>query len=383
MNLVYLSTLIPKTMFDNVLNMGGGTYVVAPQKFHRLVVEGLIKNNQDIQVISYLPPELHYTSNMNEGEISYLFVNYNNIPGLKHLQIARGVVKAISVMINEGRKPDFLICDTLNVSVCLGALIASKKYRIKTVGIVTDILGMCSQEERGFINKIAFKVSNAYIRKFDRYILLTEQMNAIVNPNNRPFIIMEGLCDSKRTIPANSDSSRIKIFYAGGRPSKDGVDLLIKAFKMIKRNDLQLHLFGNIPSDISSLDDNDNRIFYHGIVDNDTVVKEELSSTILVNPRPTGELYTLYSFPSKIMEYMATGVPMITTKLPGIPDEYFDYVFTFESCDIESMKNTLETVIDMSPEVLINIGRKAQDFVLLYKSNVAQSKRIVDFLINN
>ena len=49
-----------------------------------------------------------------------------------------------------------------------------------------------------------------------------------------------------------------------------------------------------------------------------------------MNPRFTGAEYTLYSFPSKNIEYMVSGTPVITTRLAGIPDDYYPYVFVFE-----------------------------------------------------
>ena len=66
---------------------------------------------------------------------------------------------------------------------------------------------------------------------------------------------------------------------------------------------------------------------YKGVAPNAVIVEEELKATLLVNPRPTGEEYTKYSFPSKNMEYMASGTPVLTTCLPGMPAEYNEYVY--------------------------------------------------------
>ena len=49
-------------------------------------------------------------------------------------------------------------------------------------------------------------------------------------------------------------------------------------------------------------------------------------ATLLVNPRKGHEEYTKYSFPSKTMEYMASGTPTIMYKLPGLPIEYEEYL---------------------------------------------------------
>lgn len=71
-------------------------------------------------------------------------------------------------------------------------------------------------------------------------------------------------------------------------------------------------------------------IKYFGVIPNDYVVNKELKATILINPRPTNEEYTKYSFSSKNMEYMVFGTPVLTTKLSGMPEEYYPYVYLFK-----------------------------------------------------
>ena len=51
----------------------------------------------------------------------------------------------------------------------------------------------------------------------------------------------------------------------------------------------------------------------------------------MINPRSTLDDFTKYSFPSKTIEYMYSGTPLLTTRLKGIPNEYFDFVFSAEN----------------------------------------------------
>lgn len=44
MNIVYVSSLIPPQMLDEVLAPKGGNYLVAPNKFHHTIVDELISN---------------------------------------------------------------------------------------------------------------------------------------------------------------------------------------------------------------------------------------------------------------------------------------------------------------------------------------------------
>lgn len=73
------------------------------------------------------------------------------------------------------------------------------------------------------------------------------------------------------------------------------------------------------------------RIRYFGVVPHSQILAYERRASLLVNLRPTQETYTEYSFPSKTIEYMLSGTPLLTTRLKGIPDAYFDYVFTADS----------------------------------------------------
>ena len=380
MNILYVSSLIPPQVLDEVLAKNGGCYVVAPNKFHHTIVEGFIGNGNKVKAISHFPAGVEHKSSIKEGELEYFFMKYVNKPIVKHLQIARGVYKQIKKFQKGGFVPDVLICDILNVSVCLGALMAGKIFKIKIAGIVTDLLGVSSHEEKNPIHRIAAKISNSYVKKFDYYILLTQQMNEMVNPKNSPYIIMEGICDDKAPKAFNEVHSKRKLFYAGGRPSKDGIDMLISAFRRLKDPNLELHLYGSVSNVKIGQDPEDGRVFYHGTVDNKTIVEEECKSDLLLNPRPTGETYTLYSFPSKVMEYVATGIPMVTTKLAGIPEEYYKYVYTFDECTEDCYFETLSKILALPSEDIRMKGKEAQEFVLSNKNKITQTARIVELI---
>ena len=67
---------------------------------------------------------------------------------------------------------------------------------------------------------LAYKKINAIIlSRFSGYVLLTEDMNDIINPNNKPYIIMEGLVDSNmnRSINDLEDKAKVRIIIYGRR----------------------------------------------------------------------------------------------------------------------------------------------------------------------
>lgn len=384
MNILYITPLLPDSLLKQVYDNDRSHYVFAPQKFHRNLVEGFQENGHNVRVLSVLPSTLKYVNSIEENGVHYSFIPVKDKPGIKHFLIANGVKKAICK--NTSFRPDVIVCDTLNASMCIGAFWARLSYKAKFVGIVTDLPDSVSQFEKGLLNRASTYFSTKYIKSFDYYVLLTRQMNDVVNPKNKPYMVMEGVCDMpvKQTSSASQRPSigKRKILYAGGRPSKDGVDMLLTAFRQIEGDDLELNIYGTMPEVETGPDPSDARIIYHGKTENSVIAKDELDSYLLVNPRPTGEEYTKYSFPSKVMEYMATGTPMVTTKLAGIPEEYFKYVYTFEECTTECYHSVLKDILSLKMDDHFQKGREAQGFVLKNKNKKVQTERIISLLNN-
>ena len=210
-------------------------------------------------------------------------------------------------------------------------------------------------------------------------------MNVEVNPLGKPFLVMEGLVDSeiiyKENIATTKKAKRI-LLYAGGIYEKYGVKNLIEAFMGLKAEDTELHIYGSgdLEKEMPNYCTLDKRVLYFGEVSNSIVVKRLEDATILINPRPTTEEFTKFSFPSKNMEYMVSGTPLLTTVLPGMPKEYHEYVYLLEDESLEGFRNTIQKILSKSSTELNAFGKKSKDFVLNNKSNVIQAKRIINFL---
>ena len=147
-------------------------------------------------------------------------------------------------------------------------------------------------------------------------------------------------------------------------------------------DNIELWLFGDgsAVNEIISNSQKDHRIKYFGSVTRQEVLMYEKQAILLVNPRSTKEQFTKYSFPSKTIEYMASGTPLLTTRLEGIPSEYFDHSFSIEDNTVCQIKDALVSILNLSDEELKQKGKIAQQFVRENKNAKAQSERIVTFL---
>ena len=124
----------------------------------------------------------------------------------------------------------------------------------------------------------------------------------------------------------------------------------------------------------------DPRIQYGGMLLSSEIVEKEMEATLLVNPRPTDAEFVKYSFPSKTMEYMASGTPVLTTDLPGMPREYLPYVNLIREETPEGIASALQETLSRSDEELMQQGLQARRFVLETRNNVVQAKKILTML---
>lgn len=391
MKILYVSALASRATVDEIHKahpeFSGGC---AAQKFNRLVVEGLAKN--DVSVISlstfFLPHAgfFWHHKKTEENGVKYKYIASPNWGPLRYLWILLSCFFEVVRFWGMSAKGKVVMCDVLNVSACAGILAASKIVRIKNVGIVTDIPGLRPGSDLKDLKNAAFneRINMHMLSGFSHYVFLTEQMNEVINRKNKPYMVMEGLVDFRmKEYPAVRKSDKKVVLYGGALREGYGLKLLVEGFLKANVPDSELWLFGQgaFVEQIKQYVKKDNRILFFGSVPNEEIVKAETEATLLVNPRPTHEDYTRYSFPSKNMEYMVSGTPLLTTMLPGMPKEYHPYVYLFEHGeDIDGFACSLKQVLELTKEELDNKGKKAKVWVLQNKNNIMQAGRLVDFV---
>ena len=77
---------------------------------------------------------------------------------------------------------------------------------------------------------------------------------------------------------------------------------------------------------------------------------------------------------------MVSGTPLLTTCLPGIPEEYNDYVYLFDNETTEGYAKKIDEIMNLSPEDLQCKGKAAKEFVLKEKNHIKQAQKIITML---
>jgi glycosyltransferase involved in cell wall biosynthesis len=172
------------------------------------------------------------------------------------------------------------------------------------------------------------------------------------------------------------------VLYAGALAERYGIPLLLDAFAELPDQDFRLWLCGrgDMEEYIGRVAEEDTRIRFFGVVSPEEVFRRSRQATVLINPRSSREGFTSYSFPSKLLEYMAAGRPVVTARLPGIPAEYGPYLVWLDRETPEGLAALLRQLREQPPEKLDALGRRGRDFVLQEKNYRQQGKRIVAFI---
>lgn len=373
--LLYMSNATAYPIYDKLFRDGMIKSGYQMQKFNHNLIEGLGKLT-DVTSLSALPYVNERADRIDQTLDGIRYIAVKNNTGYIHKFSNLFYLYLEGSRIIKKYRPECIICDAIALSPCVISKLLGKRYNIPVIGIITDLPGMLGVENKA-TRKTVMRMQN-----FDGYILLTEQMNEIVNPNHRPYIIMEGLCASQ--LPELYLGKRRKvILYSGSLWKNDaGIEYLVQGFINAKLSEYELHLYGTgelVPW-IEEISKEYPNVKYMGCVTNSEMVKIQSEAMLLVNPRPSKEEFCKYSFPSKTIEYMASGTPVLMTRLPGVPMEYFDYVYTIEDETSEGMCKTLEIILSKEENDLKKFGICAREFVKEKKSQKCQSERVYEFV---
>lgn len=324
-------------------------------------------------------------------------IGFFNVPILKYIHKTFKLRKELKKIIKNDfsdNELNVIFLYAMTTPLMLLAPFIKKKIKnknFKIILVVPDLPEFMNMSKSGtlkeFLAKKSRKISYNCMEYIDKYILFAEPMAEYLKLKPEKYIVIEGMVNIDRCEEGKeaikSNNQRPYIMYAGGVNEKYGVMNLVNAFHEIKNDNIELWLYGkgDAVEKIKELEKGDNRIKYKGIVNNEEIIRLEQNAKLLVNPRPTNEVYTKYSFPSKNMEYMLSGTPLLTTKLPAMPKEYNDYVYLFEDESINGFKNKLQYVLNLSDDILVKKGNDARNFVTKEKNNVIQAKKIMKGII--
>lgn len=394
---IFLSLMVPQEMADEVKQNSSNNMADAANALEHNLMEGFTANlPRPPKIINVLPigsyPQYYKKAFIKRstfqlcGRFDHENVGFCNIKLIRNYFIKRSVYKSLKTYC-KAKSGEIVLCIySASAEFLSAAEKLKKKYpNVIICDIIADLPGMTnlSSKKSAFLQQfINYKAKKSLKRleDVDCFVLLTKQMANYLHIT-KPYCVVEGIASESQQIEKR-ESTQKTILYTGTLHRKFGVMNLVSAFSQIESPDYRLIVcgIGDSEKEIREAAKKDSRISFLGQLPRSEVLKWQKEATVLVNPRQNNEDFTKYSFPSKTMEYLSSGGPVVAYKLDGIPDEYDLYVQYVEDDSIESLKKKLVEVCDLPEDERQDLGSAGRAFVLTEKNSTIQVKKIVELV---
>lgn len=390
MNIVYLGSLCSPKLYAECISKSI-SLDNAGLVLQNSLLEGLNANANIISTFSLpsilskkkiLIKEEKYITNYCKNNYSIQYINISGIKQILSLLFSYNCKQKIQL------NPDVIFIYSIESPLLKIAKHIKNKYpKCKIIMFITDLPEFMSNSKNKLyrtLKSVEAKIVNKYINIIDGYILLSKYMPERFSIGSKPYMIMEGIWNgnNERNEKKSYDTQYKTILYTGGLTYRYGIANLIDAFMSLSNNNYRLLLCGKGDCEeyIMAAAKKDKRIHFLGQLAHKKIIELQQQADLLVNPRNSDEIYTRYSFPSKIMEYLASGTPTLLCKLPAIPEEYYKYCFTVENTEIETLRCKIDDIFHLPDEKLKSIACAAQRFINQNKNAKTQGEKIVNFI---
>lgn len=340
------------------LGMAGSNYV-------RLFAEYLAKHNCEVNVIIN---NRHNGDNTHQGkhnEVNYQLIKLNFLQILKGFRIVTPILKTLK---STKQKNVIVLYNGLSITNLLITLIA----RNNNYKVVADIVEDFSEQNEyiSIRKKILLKI-DIFIEKFSKCILdgvvvistlLMKKYKLQNFKNNRITLIpvSAGNLSFRKLKKGNNKNFIFK--YCGSFGKRDGIDILLNAFKYInkKYDYVELILAGKMnkysKSYLDIIEKEDNIKFIGHVPDDDYYSFLSDSNALLMTRIDSS--YANAGFPFKLGEYLGTGMPVISTDISDIKKYLSDKIdiILVSPSDEKSLIKGMEYVLD-NTKIAQEIGK--------------------------
>lgn len=204
--------------------------------------------------------------------------------------------------------------------------------------------------------------------KFNKMIVISNYLKNHYKNSVKNIVVVPPLIFNKQIFleSPSIQTEYVNILYAGSPGRKDN---LYKIVKLIQENQaqlkrLQLHIAGITQAQfekVNFLKVTAQNINFKGRISPEEVMKlyREAQFSIIIRPK---KRYANAGFPTKFVESLSAGVPVIATRTSDLDDFLMNGIngFLLESFDEKELKEILQTVVDLTAQQILTLKTNAK-----------------------
>lgn len=393
-HIAFLAGMFPASQRDFIIRNSVGVIQNAADAYQKNLIAGLAEQDDVTAVVVNLPFISAWPSSFRKMYFPASADVEAGIAvegrGFVNLSLVRYFARLWSAFIGlhkgEAARADTILVYSAHVPFMIAAVIAGKVFGKKRLAIIVldlpEYMGAMGKAQKlfGGINQALFY---RLIRNFDKVVVLTSAMIPRLGVDSTNALVVEGIATlGYREVTMDQRASSRCFLYTGTLAFRYGIKQLVEGFLKVDCADAELWVCGagEGADYVAAAAVTDPRIRFFGQVDRSKALELQAKASFLVNPRSGEDEFVRYSFPSKVMEYMASGRPVIMYGLPGIPDDYRGHYLPIDQPGSDGIAAALIDALKMTPEARLALGAAAQSFVFTQKGPREQVRRIVELL---
>lgn len=335
----------------------------ASNKHQHRLIEGLRSQDCSVKVVSVpfigawpvRSRQLVFRGFQMPSKKQITYVPFHNLWGWRHFSRAHALRKPVDLFLAETQNQKRAIIVYAPHTPFLKAAVRAKRKApdLPICLIVPDLPQYMNLNTRArgfydFCKRFDIRMFERLNRNVDSFLLLTQPMADVLQVGKRPYLVLEGMVDSG-SVQTPADRSQTFV-YAGKLIQRFGIQRLLDAFALLKNPEYRLIICGDgeLRSAVQAAAARDTRICYAGLLSQRELKAVYACSGVLVNPRTSEEAYTRYSFPSKILEYLQTGLPVVGNYLEGMPPIYQKLMYCAENNSVSALAKAMEQAMHTS-----------------------------------
>ena len=355
-NLLFLGTYLPDECVYKIEKSSQ-----AANLFQGNLIRNLKKRN-NVKVLSYIGTPI-YEKYIDVLRSSLLEHKIFAVLGNTKLSKIKAVFSYYIKLFNLGKSSDLILMyNYMHISFLV--VIIARILSIKTFLIVADFDDY--KEEKKILRKILLWLYAKNLDNYDGLIFLSKSLYE--KYKTKESLFLEGGIETGEfnDVLLNEDLSTINIIYSGLLNNVTGIDVFLNAIRKCKIDNIKFIFSGRgeLVTEIEALACCDSRVEYRGFLSRKNYYKLLTQAHIFINPRNMNLPENENNFPSKILEYLASGKVILSTKFPNY-EEFRENIFFCESDSnnlIKELESILKNYKDLAESIFIKNREKSKKF---------------------
>ncbi|MGE7368943.1 glycosyltransferase [Neorhizobium sp. NPDC001467] len=370
---------------------------VSAAKFQKSLIAGFVSHDISMAAVSALPIASYPRSrifhqpgrsfSIFNGAVAGTLLGGLNLPVIK--LVTRFVKAAFHGVRAPAGRPDVIVVYSLHTPFLLAAALAKKRWNAPAVVVIPDLPmhmhGKPPTGLHGLLKKMDDALLNRLVRSFDLAVPFAKAISDDWLPAGMPYEVVEGLVatpdipvERTTSVPA-ATGGLPRLMYTG---SFTQVARFATLFAEAKDISAELIFVGDgaDAEELKRLSAADARIKVIPFLPEGELAAMIATADFLINPRDARWEGGRYSFPSKLFDYVTRGKPVISTRLPGIDDAYFDHFLPLDDTDASTVSASLKTILDLDAPTLMDRVRETGKFCAARNSPHGTVARILEKL---